>query len=66
MTPLNNSGIITTMNKNSKAKREDINKANIGAKRKSNKPKVGAKVQTGESKGMSIIDQLKFLGHTPK
>lgn len=54
------------MNKNSKAKREDINKANIGAKRKSNKPKVGAKVQTGESKGMSIIDQLKFLGHTPK
>lgn len=54
------------MNKNSKVKREDINNANIGAPRKSTKPKVAAKVQTGESKGMSIIDQLKFLGHIPK
>jgi hypothetical protein len=53
------------MNNNKKNWYPAVAKANIGAKRKSDKPKVAAKDQ-GDKKGMSISEQLKFLGYIPK
>jgi hypothetical protein len=53
------------MNNNKKNWYPAVAKANIGAKRKSDKPKVAAK-DHGDNKGMSITEQLKFLGYTPK
>jgi hypothetical protein len=54
------------MNNNKKNWYPAVAKANIGAKRKSTKAKVAAKEQSGENKGMSISEQLKFLGYIPK
>ena len=56
---------ISYMNNNKKNWYPAVAKANIGAKRKSEKAKVAAKDQ-GENKGMSISEQLKFLGYIPK
>jgi hypothetical protein len=51
------------MNKNTKRKRDGINKANIGAKRLSTQAKVARKEPTGDAKGPSIMDQMRMLGN---
>lgn len=49
------------MNKNKKMWYPKVAEANKGAKRKSTKAKVAAKEQSGEAKGMSLIDQSKWV-----
>jgi hypothetical protein len=53
------------MNKNSRNRRPAINKANIGAKRKSadKHPKVGNPNKAEGLRGPSIREQLVMLGH---
>lgn len=48
------------MNKNTRKRKPAILEANKGAKRKSTKAKVAAKEQSGENKGMGLIDQNKW------
>lgn len=49
------------MNKNRRATYLKVAEANKGAKRKTTKAKVAAKEQSGEAKGMSLIDQSKWV-----
>jgi len=49
------------MNKNSRRNKPAILEANKNAKRKSRNAKVAAKEQSGDKKGMSLIDQAKMF-----
>jgi hypothetical protein len=52
------------MNKNRKAIYPKIAEANKGAKRKSTKAKVAAKERSGDSAGMGLIEQHKWVAGT--